>query len=476
MNFAGSDEIRAAFFHGAGVPESIETVSHRVVARARRNHKEPGNPERLLAELLAEQVVPTEPKTTCGMCKKSFCHYRGYLASPCTCPDEPKQAQAEQYATADEVEGDRREAEQDGDDKPLKYFSGDPINPDNLKLMDWIEGVGEIDSHAMLKMVRAVCKWGHKTKQGGDDIDIESLSEIETIKAELKDAHEIIAQKETLCEIIEERDDLRDRLAVANADLATNEHANDELRKERDEIEARLSSIFISGALDEYEAGTVRGWKQGYVSALERERKEIADLKAQIKEWEEKARNWCATPEAQKQLAGYRELGERVVDAENARDVAVEIARNVRTAFGGHADQHNCQNPDCPRIGLPRKNGEWWCAVCGESMPELPAGEVKASAGLGKGCDTCRKENSFCPKNFACDADGNCTGWNPARWWKCPTPCNSIFDGAPCPLRLPVKAESPDTLRFMKDGAECPLVISCDEPDHFQREAAKCPK
>ena len=54
---------------------------------------------------------------------------------------------------------------------------------------------------------------------------------------------------------------------------------------------------------------------------------EVATLKAQVAEWEAKARNWLASPEAAAQLEGYRSLGQRTADAENARDIALaEIA------------------------------------------------------------------------------------------------------------------------------------------------------
>jgi hypothetical protein len=56
-----------------------------------------------------------------------------------------------------------------------------------------------------------------------------------------------------------------------------------------------------------------------YTDAFERAEKaeaEVAQHKARIKEWEEKAANWLASPEAAKQFAGYRELASRAKRAE----------------------------------------------------------------------------------------------------------------------------------------------------------------
>lgn len=53
----------------------------------------------------------------------------------------------------------------------------------------------------------------------------------------------------------------------------------------------------------------------------------IAELEATIDEWEQKAANWMASPEAQKQLDGYRELSMRAMRAEDETgDLRAKIA------------------------------------------------------------------------------------------------------------------------------------------------------
>jgi hypothetical protein len=44
----------------------------------------------------------------------------------------------------------------------------------------------------------------------------------------------------------------------------------------------------------------------------------VAELEAKNAEWEQKARNWMATPEAAKRLDGYREMAARVAELEEA--------------------------------------------------------------------------------------------------------------------------------------------------------------
>lgn len=50
---------------------------------------------------------------------------------------------------------------------------------------------------------------------------------------------------------------------------------------------------------------------------------EIARLKAEVSEWEEKAKNWLASPEAAARLDGYRAFGQRAADAERLVDAVL---------------------------------------------------------------------------------------------------------------------------------------------------------
>jgi hypothetical protein len=49
----------------------------------------------------------------------------------------------------------------------------------------------------------------------------------------------------------------------------------------------------------------------------------VTELEAKNAEWEQKARNWMATPEAAKRLDGYREMTERVAVLEELLSEAI---------------------------------------------------------------------------------------------------------------------------------------------------------
>ena len=60
---------------------------------------------------------------------------------------------------------------------------------------------------------------------------------------------------------------------------------------------------------------------------------EIESLRQKLAEWDEKAKNWMASPEARKRLAGYRSMGAMCAELEDNRD---QLRRQLSNALAAN--------------------------------------------------------------------------------------------------------------------------------------------